>query len=136
MGGGDPLGAPEIRGVVVGHAEMARGLVSAVRRITGGAADSLQALSNEGKSPESLREEIDQLAGDDPVVVFVDLRSGSCGMAALQCCRDRARRALVGGVNLPMLLDFVFQRDLPLEELANRLVEKGRAAIDRPLADR
>ncbi len=50
-------------------------------------------------------------------------------MAALSCCRDSLRRVVVCGVNLPMLLDFVFNRDAPLEELAVRLVEKGRAAI-------
>jgi len=125
--------ATAVRGVVVGHGEMARGLVSAVRRIAGDAADALTPLSNEGKGPEALRAELDELAGDGPVIVFVDLRSGSCGMAGLQCCRDRARRVLIGGVNLPMLLDFVFHRSLPLGELANRLIERGRAAIDSPL---
>ena len=122
-----------VRGVVVAHGEMADGLVSAVRRIVGDAADALQPLSNDGKSPALLRDELDELAGDDPVVVFVDLATGSCGMAALSCCRARSRRALVGGVNLPMLLDFVFSRQLPLEELASRLIEKGRTAIDSPL---
>jgi mannose/fructose-specific phosphotransferase system component IIA len=124
---------PGVRGVVVAHGEMADGLVSAVRRIVGDAADSLHALSNDGKSPAVLREELDELAGDEPVVVFVDLATGSCGIAALSCCRDRARRVLVGGVNLPMLLDFVFSRSLPLEELVPRLIDRGRAAIGRPL---
>jgi len=123
---------PAARGVVLAHGDMAKGLVSAVRRISGDAADALQPLSNDGKSPAVLREELDALAGDDPVVVFVDLATGSCGMAALSCCRDRARRVLVGGVNLPMLLDFVFHRTLPLDELAQRLIEKGRVAIDGP----
>lgn len=122
------------RGIVVGHGEVAGALVAAVRRIAGDAADALTPLSNDGKGPDVLRAEIDALAGDGPAVVFVDLRSGSCGMAALHCCRNQARRALVGGVNLPMLLDFVFHRELPLGELADRLVAKGRAAIDRPLA--
>ena len=46
------------RGVVVGHGEMARGLVSAVRGIAGDVADTLLAISNEGKSPETLRAEL------------------------------------------------------------------------------
>lgn len=125
-------GAPA-RGVVVAHGEMARGLISAVRRIAGDSADALLPLSNDGKSPGVLRDELDELAGDGPVVVFVDLSSGSCGMAALHCCRGQARRALIGGVNLPMLLDFVFSRSLPLDELVRRLVQKGRGAIDHPL---
>ena len=117
------------RGVVVGHAEMARGLVGAVRRIAGDSADALHPLSNDCKSPDELRKELDEVAGSGPVVVFVDLQNGSCGLAALSCCRDRARRVVVCGVNLPMLLDFVFNRELPLDELVGRLIEKGRTAI-------
>ena len=117
------------RGVVIGHGAMARGLVDAVRRIAGGAADALTAVSNDGKGPVQLRDELDSIAGDDPVIVFVDLQAGSCGAAALSCCRERAKRRVVCGVNLAMLLDFVFHRETPLEELAGRVIEKGRDAI-------
>ena len=132
--GGTPSDTTPARGVVVAHGELARGLVSAARQIAGGAADALSTLSNQGKAPDALRAEIDELAGDDPVVVFVDLDSGSCGMAALSCCRDRVRRVVVAGVNLAMLLDFLFHRELPLEELAERLVSTGRAGIASPAA--
>jgi mannose/fructose-specific phosphotransferase system component IIA len=118
-----------IRGIVVGHGEMARGLVDAVRRIAGDAGEALAAVSNEGKGPQELKAELDAVAGPDPVLVFADLESGSCGIAAAYACRDSSRRAVVCGVNLPMLLDFVFHRDLPLQELAARVVERGRAAI-------
>ena len=53
-------------------------------------------------------------------------------MTALSSCRDQARRVVVTGVNLPMLLDFVFQRDHPIDELVDRLVAKGRDAITLP----
>jgi mannose/fructose-specific phosphotransferase system component IIA len=111
---------------------MATAMVDAVRRIAGDAADALRALSNDGKNPAALRAELDELIGADPAVVFVDLQAGSCGMAALASCRDRGRRAVVCGVNLPMLLDFVFHRDLPLEEVARRAIEKGQAGIVAP----
>jgi mannose/fructose-specific phosphotransferase system component IIA len=124
----------EVRGVVVAHGPMARAMVDAVSRIAGDRAEGLQALSNDGKSPVQLREELDEAMGEGPVVVFVDLQAGSCGMAALSSCRDRARRVVVTGVNLPMLLDFVFHRDLPVDEVVNRAVERGRAAIDSPSA--
>jgi mannose/fructose-specific phosphotransferase system component IIA len=124
----------EVRGVVVAHGPMARAMVDAVGRIAGDRAEGLQALSNDGKSPIQLRDELDEVMGEGPVVVFVDLQAGSCGMAALSSCRDRARRVVVTGVNLPMLLDFVFHRDLPVDEVANRAVERGRGAIDIPPA--
>jgi mannose/fructose-specific phosphotransferase system component IIA len=128
---------PSARGIVVGHGDMPRGLVDAVRHIAGGAADALVAISNEGKGPQELASEVDRAAGSAPSVVFADLRAGSCGMAAAYSCRNLDRRAVVCGVNLPMLLDFVFHRDLPLDELVERLIEKGRESIDTaPLGKR
>ena len=125
-----------LRGVVIAHGPMATAMVDAVRRIAGDAADMLQPLSNDGKSPGELRAALDELIGDDPVVLFVDLQAGSCGMAALSSCREGGRRVVVCGVNLPMLLDFVFHRDLPIDEVVNRAIEKGRASIVAPLLER
>ena len=116
-------------GVVVAHGEMAKGLVDAAQRITGVTADCLAPLSNDGKNPEQLKSEVDCMAGASRSVVFVDLSSGSCGMAAMACCRDSMRRVVVSGVNLPMLLEFVFSRGLPFEQLVPRLLESGRASI-------
>jgi mannose PTS system EIIA component len=118
-----------VRGVVVGHGDMPHGILDAVRRIAGAAADSLVAVSNTGKGPDDLRHEIEDAAGAEPAIVFVDLQSGSCGAAALYTCRDRARTVVLCGVNLPMLLDFVFNRHLPLDDLVTRLVDKGKEAI-------
>ena len=121
--------SPAVRGIVVGHGGMAQGLLDAVARIAGDKGSGLVAVSNEGKGPEQLRNDLERAAGEGPALVFVDLESGSCGIAAAYTCRDRARRAVLCGVNLPMLLDFVFHRTLPLDELVERLVEKGRGAI-------
>lgn len=120
------------RGIVVAHGLMAQGLVDAVRRIAGDAADALDPLSNEGKGPDELRAELEAMAGGGPVVVFADLVSGSCALAAFSSCRRMHDRAVVCGVNLPVLLDFVFHTELPLEELVPRLVSKGREGI-RPM---
>jgi len=124
--------APLARGIVVAHGTMAQGLIDAVRRIAGTAADSLTAISNEGQTPQQLRALIEGLCGEGPVVVFADLISGSCGMAAAVTCKEAGTRVVLCGVNLPILLDFVFHRKLPLEELVPRLVAKGRDGI-RPL---
>ena len=118
-----------VRGIVIGHGDMPQGLVDAVRHIAGQAADGLVAISNEGKAPDQLVTELSEAAGPGPAIVFADLRAGSCGIAAAYSCRDRDRRAVICGVNLPMLLDFVFHRELELPELVARVVEKGRDAI-------
>ncbi len=118
-----------VRGIVVAHGAMAEGMVDAVRRIAGGGADALSPLSNDGTNPAELKALIDEAAGDGPVLVFADLHSGSCGLAALSTCRDCGNRAVVCGVNLPILLDFVFHRDMALDDLVERLLDKGRDGI-------
>lgn len=119
----------EVRGVLVSHGAMAEGVIDAVRRISGAPADALVAVSNDGRSPDDLRAAIVQVMGDGPVIVFTDLGAGSCTLAARLSCADRARVAVVTGVNLPMLLDFVFHRTLPVDELAARVVAKGRSGL-------
>jgi len=124
--------ARSVRGVVVAHGPMARAMVDAVGRIAGDAADALVPLSNESLGPAELKAALERVIGDDPAIVFTDLLSGSCGMAAVSSCRERGRRAVVCGVNLPMLLDFVFHAEMPMEELVERVMVKGRASITSP----
>ena len=120
--------APRARGVVLAHGEMARGLVDAVRKISGQGEDVLTALSNEGRSPAALKEALEQLLGDGPAVVFTDLQAGSCAFAAV-ATSARSDTVVLCGANLPMLLDFVFHRDMPLDALSERLIAKGREGI-------
>jgi mannose/fructose-specific phosphotransferase system component IIA len=104
-------------------------MLDATRKIAGAPADALVAVSNETMGPEDLVRAVSDLAGDEPAVIFTDLQTGSCALAARFVCRNPAGRRVVFGVNLPMLLDFVFHRHLPLDELVERLVERGRSAI-------
>lgn len=121
--------APSVLGVVLAHAELARGLVSAVTRIAGTDPDALLALSNEGRSPEELADLLEERIRGREAVVFTDLQTGSCALVARLTCRERDDRAVVFGVNLAMLLDFVFHRDLPVAELVPRLLRKGRDSV-------
>ena len=119
----------DIQGVVLGHGEMAHGLVGAALRISGASQDVLLPVSNDGKSPGILQEEIREILRTGPTLVFTDLPSGSCALAARVCCRENPDSAVIFGVNLPMLLDFLFHRELPMNELVPRLLEKGRASM-------
>src|SRR5688572_28412212 len=92
------------RGIVVGHGAMAAGLVDAVKRIAGVTEDVLVAVSNEGKGPDALKPELTRIASQGRVVVFTDMHAGSCAVAARVACRAEGERAVVCGVNLPMLL--------------------------------
>ena len=119
---------PPARGVLLAHGEMARGMVDAVRKISGVEEDALVPLSNEGLSPAGLKEKLERLLGSGPAVIFTDLHAGSCAMTAAAVSR-RGDTLVLCGANLPMLLDFVFHRELTLDELRGRLQEKGRQGI-------
>lgn len=118
-----------VRGVVIAHSTLGEGLVAAVRRITGVDEEALSALSNEGRGPDELLAAVGERAGDGPVVLFTDMPGGSCAFAARKLAGQRGEIAHVAGANLPLLLEFVFNRELPLPELVRRLVDSGRAGI-------
>lgn len=119
-----------VRALVVAHGQLARGLVECVRQISGCPEEALLPLSNDGCGPEALQAAVlDALGEAGPGIVFTDLGSGSCAFAARRIAGTRAETAVVSGVNLPILLDFVFHRELPLPDLVARLLEKGRSGI-------
>jgi mannose/fructose-specific phosphotransferase system component IIA len=120
---------PPIRGILLSHGGMAAGLVDAVRRITGADEDALVPVTNRGMSPEVLAEELRRQLGTGPAILFTDLQSGSCGFAARKVAQNVEGLIVISGINLPMLLEFVLNRTLTVDELVPRLLEKGRAAI-------
>lgn len=122
------MNRPPLRGVVVSHGPLARALVAAVQRIAGEDGELL-AISNDGCTGESLIENISAAVNGMEAVVFVDLPMGSCQQAAVRHMKGRDNVAVVSGVNLAMLLDFIYHRDLTAEEAASRASTKGVDAI-------
>jgi mannose/fructose-specific phosphotransferase system component IIA len=110
----------EASGILVGHGKLADGMLDAVAGITG-SREGLTPVDNASMTPEALEEHVESLIGDGPSVVFVDLPSGSCAYVARRLKYRHPGMAVVCGVNLPLLLDFVFHRTLPLEEIVERL---------------
>jgi mannose/fructose-specific phosphotransferase system component IIA len=118
-----------VRGVVVAHGGLAAALIDAVDRIVGLEEGVLLPLSNDGLSPDGIDARLAELVGNEPAIIFTDLKEGSCGMAARRLCMARKDQVLVTGANLPMLLDFALKSHLPLDELVGRVMERGRNAV-------
>lgn len=108
------------------HGDLARSLVDTVAAVSG-SSDALHPISNVTCGPEELEDRIREAVGGEAAIVFVDLATGSCARAARSVARELHRVAVVTGVNLPMLLDFVFNRDQEISDLSERVVLKSRA---------
>jgi len=119
-----------LRGVVVSHGQIAQAMVAAVEQISG-VKGALVPVSNTGCDRGLIVKRIGDAVADHPAVVFVDLPSGSCLIAAMQRARE-GQVPVVTGVNLPMLIDFVFHRELSPEAAAARVVKAGADSIKQP----
>jgi mannose/fructose-specific phosphotransferase system component IIA len=120
-----------LRGVVVCHGRLAGAMVEAVEHITG-ISGALAAVSNTDCDRGRLEERLVAAVDGGPAVVFVDMASGSCLFAALHRLRTDDGVKVVTGVNLAMLVDFVFHRDSAVQSAATRAAEIGAKAIKLP----
>ncbi|HEV8600291.1 MAG TPA: hypothetical protein VGQ69_13075 [Gemmatimonadales bacterium] len=117
-----------VRGVVVGHGGVAAALVAAAEEISG-IRGVLHAVSNSGLGRDALEQEVLSAVAGLPAVIFVDLPSGSCLFAAMRQLPSHPELRVVTGVNLVMLLDFLFHREQSPEEVARRAAESGSRGI-------
>ena len=121
----------ELQGVVVCHGALADALVDAAEQISG-VRGVLTPVSNTGCDRGALEEGILTAVGDRDTVVFVDMAAGSCLIAALARLRERPNVKVVTGVNLAMLVDFVFHLAQAPDAAASRAAAAGERAIKVP----
>jgi len=121
----------ELRGVVVCHGALAGALVDAAEQISG-LGGALIPVSNMGCDRDTLEDRILAAVDGHPAVVFVDLASGSCLVAVLKRLRSEQLVKVVTGVNLAMLVDFVFHRSLSPADAASRAAAAGETSIRIP----
>jgi mannose/fructose-specific phosphotransferase system component IIA len=127
-----PVPAPQrVPAMLVMHADLAEALLHAASRVYGPVED-VSVISNQGASRAELERRIAEEAGRWPAggLVLTDFWGGSChtsGVAAARACRGVA---ILTGVNLPLLLDYLHNRDhSDVVALAERLMQKGRESI-------
>lgn len=120
-----------LRGIVAAHGPLAAALVQAAEAISG-VTGALRPVSNADCDRGRLEARLAEAIGGDPAIIFVDLPSGSCHFAALSRFRQDPRIRVVTGVNLAMLVDFVFHRQLPVAEAAEKAMAAGNRAIGVP----
>src|SRR3954470_12652965 len=123
------MSSSPVRAILAGHGDFAKGMISAVQQITG-RGDVFFPVSARDLSGPDLEALIRTAVADTGAsVVFTDLQAGSCTMGARRMIRDKPDVLLIAGVNLPILLDFVFADDKSPQEAATHALERGKAAI-------
>jgi mannose/fructose-specific phosphotransferase system component IIA len=120
--------ATSLRGVVVAHGDLSRALVASAEEISG-VRGALVPVSNSGCDRDRLEQRILEAVAGQPALVFVDMPSGSCLFAAARRFAAAPAVRVVTGVNLAMLLDFLFHRDLGVDAAADRAADTGSRAI-------
>jgi mannose/fructose-specific phosphotransferase system component IIA len=105
--------------------------VHAAEQISG-LSGALVPVTNTGCDRDTLEERVLAAVNGRPAVVFVDLASGSCLFAVLKRLRSQESVKVVTGVNLAMLVDFVFHRSLSPADAASRAVAAGEKSIRMP----
>lgn len=123
--------AARVPALLVMHGSLAEALLRAAARVYG-PVDDVAVLSNEGLSKAELEQRIAEAAGKWTAggLVLTDFWGGSCHICGAAAARSGRGIAILTGVNLPLLLDYLHNRDLgDVVALAERLQLKGRESI-------
>jgi mannose/fructose/sorbose-specific phosphotransferase system IIA component len=122
--------------VLAGHGAMAPGLVSAVEVILGSQEACVAVALADDDSPERFQERlgeaVDGVDGGAGVVVLADLPGATPFSSAARLAHGRSGVEVVSGVNLPMLLEVLTQRDgQSLDEVAATAADAGARGVVR-----
>jgi PTS system mannose-specific IIA component len=124
--------------LLVAHGDLGGQLINSVGMIMG----RLPLLKSVGLRADQSLDELARAVADgwreleeegaEHVLILVDMFGGSCSNVAGRLARDKdpARAAVLTGVNLPMVLEAVIDRDLyAFEELVPKIADAGRRSI-------
>jgi mannose/fructose-specific phosphotransferase system component IIA len=120
-------------GIIFAHADLAQGLLEAVKAILG-KAEGLRAFSNRELQAKDLALGLSSMLAEvklgEKAIVFTDLYGGSCSNACRKVVQGRKDVAVICGVNLPILLEFCLDRSrMDFEALIDHLIRVGQRAI-------
>ena len=117
--------------LLVMHSDLANALLRAAEKVYG-PVEGVEVLSNEGLSREALEQAIAVRFQnrEEGGLVLTDFWGGSCHICGVAAARGHGDVVVVTGINLPVLLDYLHNRDeYGALALADRLMRKGRDSI-------
>jgi mannose/fructose-specific phosphotransferase system component IIA len=121
-----------IGAVIISHGNLSEAVLEVLFQIAGEQEDII-AISNTGRDLKQMEEDLQNALGRlkdcDEVIFFSDLRGGSCSLICERLLKENRNLALMTGYNLPVLIEFIFYRSKPLNELLSILEKKGQGGI-------
>lgn len=104
-----------------------------------GKQEGLSVISNSGLGRDelflALKNNVNEAADSDGVVIFVDMFGTSCWQTARKVVAEEAggygnKKVVITGVNLPMLVKFFSKRaSLPFDQLVPLIKQEGEKGI-------
>jgi mannose/fructose/sorbose-specific phosphotransferase system IIA component len=117
---------------IVAHGDLASVLLETVETIAG-KQDNVNAFSNKEDSLPVLAEKIKQKIEESQtknIIIFIDLVGGSCWNLANMIRKQYKDAAVIGGVNVPMLIScFMNISEMPFTELVKKVTKDGNRGI-------
>ena len=122
--------------LVMSHGEFAEGICKSAEMIIGDQENLKPVIFNPGESldtlVEKLKKAINEFDNDFPHLLFVDIFGGSPSNATALLLAENYKINAVSGVNLPMLLEALTERE---NTAADMLVKQLKAAGNEGIID-
>lgn len=117
--------------VITGHGSFPNGMHESVKLISG-EIKQLQVIpfeNNQDKLEQDLEAAISESDTGEGVVVFADLAGGTPFNVSSRLAATKDNVRVIGGVNSPMLISALFQRELPLDDFVDLVIKEGKENI-------
>lgn len=123
--------------IVTGHGSFATGISSSIELIVGAQNQFLSIDFTKQMSANDIKnkiiEGIDSLKECDRIIILADLQGGTPFKSALELCVANDKLSLIGGINLPLVLECSLSRDFVdnFDEFISQIEEVGKSSLKK-----
>ncbi|WP_066191757.1 PTS sugar transporter subunit IIA [Gracilibacillus timonensis] len=117
--------------VIAGHGSFSTAILESVELIAGSVqkAETVEFKDDTDKLEKEIKQAIHEVDGGNGVVCFTDLAGGTPFNICSQVASSLSGVQVIGGINSPMLLSGIFQREAGLQEFVEKVMEDGKSNI-------
>lgn len=125
--------------LLASHGRLSQGIYESAGMITGDMENVSFCCLEEADSPDDYQKKLAEIVNAYPAgcIVLVDLAGGTpCNRLLMESLSGHAQLPIVTGINLPMLVTIISERDgKQAKELVELAIAEGREGIKNPLKE-